>query len=173
MNLTSGNTFAIDGSAYVPRDDNMKILIFMSAASRFTNVQIDFGFIMGALIPMIIAAAAPTNYGLIWRLSLGLGVIPPLSLVYLRFKMKEPEAYSREKFQKTPYWLALKFYGPRLILVCIIWFIYDFLTYPFSIFSSAWLDAIQPQRNLWQSFGWSTLINFFYLPGALVSLILR
>ena len=99
----------------------------------FTNVQIDFGFIMGTLMPTIICAAAPHNLGLVWRLSLGLGVIPPLSLLYLRIKLKEPEAFSREKFRKgkTPYWLALKFYGPRLALVAIIWFIYDFLTYPF------------------------------------------
>jgi hypothetical protein len=96
----------------------------------FTNFQIDFGFIMGCLIPMLIAAGSPSNYGLIWRLSLGLGAIPPLSLMYLRFKLKEPESYAREGFQRarTPYWLAIKFYGPRLLLVSGIWFIYDFLT---------------------------------------------
>ena len=49
----------------------------------FTNVQIDLGFVMGCLMPMIIAAGAPHNLGLVWRLSLGLGVIPPLSLLYL------------------------------------------------------------------------------------------
>ena len=92
----------------------------------FTNVQIDLGFIFGALMPTIIAAGAPNNPGLIWRLSLGLGCVPPLSLLYLRFKLKEPEAYARNNFKKKmPYWLAMKYYGPRLILVCVIWFIYD------------------------------------------------
>ena len=182
----------------------------------FTNVQIDFGFIMGALIPTIIAAGAPHNLGLIWRLSLGLGCVPPLSLLHLRIKLKEPEAYARNNFKKNmPYWLALKYYGPRLILVSAIWFIYDctysdpcpcslspkqrrrlrcvlpsdaipasirdgstgfeacadgpsVLTYPFSIFSTAWLDVIAPGRSLWQNFGWSTVINCFYMPGALV-----
>lgn len=138
-----------------------------------------------------------------WRVSLGIGVVPPLSLLYLRIKLKvrlfaynsslrthdnydpletcidymlilgkEPEAFSREKFKKgkTPYWLAVKFYGPRLVLVSTIWFIYDFLTYPFSIYSSVWIAAIQPHTKLWQNFGWSVLVNFFYLPGALVSL---
>ncbi|EMF16861.1 MFS general substrate transporter [Sphaerulina musiva SO2202] len=137
----------------------------------FTNTQIDFGFTVGCLVPMrtIITRIAPNNLGLVWRLSLGLGVVPPLSLMYLRFKMKEPESFAREGFVhvKTPYWLALKFYGPRLCLVAGIWFIYDFLTYPFSIYSSAWIDVIQPDAALWQTFGWSALVNFFYLPGAI------
>jgi len=110
------------------------------------------------------------NYTLIWRLSLALGVVPPLSLLYLRIKLREPESYSREKFnKKTPYWLAFKFYGFRLLIVSTIWFIYDFLTYPFGIFSSTWVAAINPSSTLWVVFGWSTLINLFYVPGALVS----
>lgn len=119
---------------------------------------------------MVVTRIAPNNLGLVWRLSLGLGVIPPLSLLYLRIKLKEPESYSREGFNntKTPYWLALKFYGPRLLLVAGIWFIYDFLTYPFSIYSTAWIDVIQPNAALWQTFGWGALVNFFYLPGAIL-----
>ena len=118
---------------------------------------------------MIIAAGAPSNLTLVWRLSLGLGAIPPLSLLYLRIKLKEPEAYARNNFRKKmPYLLAVKFYGFRLVLVCIIWFIYDFLTYPFSIYSATWVAVIQPHASLWQQFGWSVVINSFYLPGALV-----
>ncbi|PPJ53339.1 hypothetical protein CBER1_00974 [Cercospora berteroae] len=134
----------------------------------FTNTQIDFGFVMGALIPMIITRIAPDNLGLVWRLSLGLGVVPPLSLLYLRIKLQEPESFSRESFTKvkTPYWLAFKFYGPRLAMVAGVWFIYDFLTYPFSLYSSVWIQVIQPNAALWQTFGWSTLVNFFYVPGA-------
>lgn len=136
----------------------------------FTNTQIDLGFIFGTLVPMIIARAAPNNLGLVWRLSLALGVIPPLSLMYLRIRLKEPQSYIREGFKntKTPYWLALKFYGPRLFLVSTIWFIYDFLTYPFGIYSSTWIKVIQPDSALWQTFGWSVLVNFFYLPGAIL-----
>lgn len=119
---------------------------------------------------MVITRIAPNNLELVWRLSLALGVIPPLSLMYLRIKLKEPESFSREGFKhvKTPYWLALKFYGPRLLLVSGIWFCYDFLTYPFSIYSSAWIDVIEPNAALWQTFGWSALVNFFYLPGAIL-----
>lgn len=42
------------------------------------------------------------------------------------------------------------------------------MTYPFSIYSSKWISVIQPNENLWQDFGWSTLVNFFYLPGAIM-----
>lgn len=118
---------------------------------------------------MIVTYIAPHHLHAVWRICLGLGVIPPLSLLYLRLKLKEPESYARENFRrKTPYWLALKFYGPRLLVVCLIWFIYDFLTYPFSIYSSTWIGVIQPKAQLWQTFGWSCLVNFFYLPGAIL-----
>lgn len=111
----------------------------------FTNVQIDFGFILGALVPTIVAAIAPHHLHAVWRICLGLGVIPPLSLIYLRFKLDEPESYARENFRngKTPYWLALKFYGPRLALVSAIWFIYvshrDTYLTPFHRTPAFWL----------------------------------
>ena len=89
-------------------------------------MQIDFGFVVGTLVLMVVTRIASDNLGLVWRLSLGLGVVPPLSLMYLRVKLKEPEASSWEKFRKTPYLLASKYYGPRLVLAPIIWFIYDF-----------------------------------------------
>lgn len=136
----------------------------------FTNVAIDIGFVGGPLIAMIISAGT-SNLTVVWRTTLGLAVVPPFLLLYLRFKLKEPESYSRENFKrgKTPYWLALKFYAPRLLVVMTIWFIYDFLTYPFGIFSTVWIADITPNPKLWQTFGWSTLINLFYVPGALVS----
>ena len=50
----------------------------------------------------------------------------------------------------------------------LIWFIYDFSSYSFSIYSSAWLTIILgDSAPIWKSFGWTTLINVFYLPGAI------
>jgi hypothetical protein len=43
-----------------------------------------------------------------WRVALGLGIIPPLSLLYLRLKLNEPEEFNRERMRKFPYWLILK-----------------------------------------------------------------
>nr|POE93449.1 putative metabolite transport protein [Quercus suber] len=96
------------------------LALYLVRPSAITIRKHDFDLIsfQGNLLPMIIAAGAPNNLGLIWRLSLGLGVVFPLSLIYFRFKLQEPESVSRNNFRKvrTPYWLALKFYGPRLFL---------------------------------------------------------
>ena len=50
----------------------------------------------------------------------------------------------------------------------MIWFIYDFSAYSFSIYSSAWLQLILGKSApLWKTFGWNTIVNVFYLPGAI------
>lgn len=45
-----------------------------------------------------------------WRVTLALGVIPPMSLFYLRLKLKEPEEFNREtmKDTHTPWLLVIK-----------------------------------------------------------------
>lgn len=94
----------------------------------FTDFQIDLGFVAGVLVPMILVLIFGENHlRAAWRVALGLGVVPPLSLFYLRLKLKEPEEYNRQRMKKYPYWLILKFYGFRLAVVSIIWFIYDFV----------------------------------------------
>ena len=136
----------------------------------FTNVQIDFGFVLSTLVPMILVLIFSENHlRAAWRVALGLGVIPPLSLFYLRLKMKEPEEFNRQRMTKYPYGLILRFYWWRLIIVSAIWFIYDFSTYSFSIYSTSWLAIIiGDSAPLWVTFGWGTLTNFFYIPGALL-----
>ena len=136
----------------------------------FTNVQIDFGFVASTLAPMIVVLACTENHlRAAWRIILGLGVIPPLSLIYLRAKLNEPEEFKRESMRntRTPWTLVLKFYWFRLAVVSLIWFIYDFSAYSFSIYSSAWISVILGEdAPIWQSFGWNTIVYAFYLPGA-------
>lgn len=105
-----------------------------------------------------------------WRISLGLGVVPPLVLFFLRLRLKEPEEFKRESMRnvRTPYWLALKFYGFRLLAISLIWFIYDFSAYGFGIYSSTIVNTIIPNGTLAQSFGWNTVINLFYIPGCML-----
>jgi MFS family permease len=127
-----------------------------------TNFAIDAGFVVAALVPMILVLIFTENHlRAAWRVSLGLGVIPPLSLLWLRVKLKEPEQYNRQKMNKYPIWLIVKFYWFRLIVVSLIWFIYDFSAYSFGIYSSAWLALILPKSApLWKSFGWFvTFVN--------------
>lgn len=69
---------------------------------------------------------------------------------------------------RTPWLLVIKYYWFRLIIVSLIWFIYDFSAYSFNIYSSSILDnLLGSDTALWKSFGWSTLITFFYMPGCI------
>ncbi|TVY35379.1 Glycerophosphocholine permease [Lachnellula occidentalis] len=87
----------------------------------FTNVMIDWGFVIGAFIPyLMVVICTEKHLRLVWRLSLGLGVVPPLLLLYLRIKLKEPEEF---KSKTAP---------------------------------------------LTTVFGWNTVINLFYIPGAIL-----
>lgn len=62
----------------------------------FTNVMIDFGFVLGAFIPyLMVVICTEKHLRLAWRLSLGLGVVPPLLLLYLRIKLEEPEEFKK------------------------------------------------------------------------------
>ncbi|KAH8666763.1 major facilitator superfamily domain-containing protein [Xylariales sp. PMI_506] len=137
----------------------------------FTNTMIDWGFVAGAFVPYVVTAAAgETRYSTIWRTTLGIGVVFPLILFVMRLRLKEPEEYSRNsmKHVKIPYKLTLKFYGFRLFIVSFIWFLYDFSTYSFGIYSDTILANIYGDtEKLTTIFGWSTVINLLYLPGAL------
>ncbi|KAF4763841.1 hypothetical protein HAV15_001689 [Penicillium sp. str.  len=134
----------------------------------FTNFQIDFGFVVAALVSMILVLIFTENHlHACWRVALGLGVIPPLSLMYLRLKMDEPEEFNQERMHKFPILLIIKFYWKRLAVVSTIWFLYDFSAYSFGIYSSAWLKIILGDTApLWKSFGWTTVVNSFYIPGS-------
>jgi len=119
---------------------------------------------------IVVLAATEDHLRAAWRICLGLGIIPPLSLLYFRIKLREPEAFERESMAKakTPVWLVIKFYWFRLLIVGLIWFIYDFSAYGFGIYSSYILDNLLGNDNrLWVTFGWNTLINLFYMPGCI------
>jgi len=120
---------------------------------------------------IVVLITGPNHLQVAWRVCLGLGIIPPLSLLYLRLKLNEPESYKRSSMSKTrtPYWLCIKFYWFRLLIVAWIWFLYDFSSYSFGLFSSQLLDNLLGNTSaLWISFGWNTLLNFFYMPGCII-----
>lgn len=139
----------------------------------FTNTAIDWGFVIGAFVPYVVAAACHNgHYSTQWRTSLGIGVVFPLILFVLRLRVKEPEEFSKNSMAhvKTPWLLVLRFYGLRLFVVSLIWFIYDFSVYPFGIYSSSILANIYDSDTapLTTIFGWNTVINLFYIPGTVL-----
>lgn len=75
----------------------------------FTDFLIDFGFVVSSLVVMILVLIfTENNLYPVWRIALGLGVIPPLSLLWLRYKLKEPEEFNRERMHTYPYKLIFK-----------------------------------------------------------------
>ena len=95
--------------------------------------MIDFGFVIAAFVPLVLYWIFGDNHlRAVWRLSLGLGVIPALAVLVWRIRMQEPERFKRDsmKHVRIPYWLVLKRYGWSLAAISTTWFIYDFITYP-------------------------------------------
>ena len=101
--------------------------------------------------------------------------------------MEEPERYREDgmKNANTPYVLVIKTYWKRLLAVGGTWFLYNFLVYPFNVYSSYIVDIILPpekvfhlkgresdsQKTMVKTLGYSTVIILFYLPGSLLGAV--
>ncbi|KDR66707.1 hypothetical protein GALMADRAFT_232343 [Galerina marginata CBS 339.88] len=136
-----------------------------------TNCMIDFGFVVSAFVPLVLFWIFGNDHlRAIWRLSLGLGVVPALGVFLWRLSMDEPTRYKKDsmKYARIPYMLVLRRYGGRLAAISFIWFLYDFIAY-FGIYSSIILDRVTGgSDSLVVIFGWNVVINLFYMPGTIV-----
>ncbi|KAG6873955.1 hypothetical protein C0995_008994 [Termitomyces sp. Mi166 len=103
-----------------------------------TNTMIDFGF-------------GDNHLRAVWRLSLGLGVVPAFLVFLWRLNMEEPERYRKESMRRTriPYGLVLRRYGVRLAAI-----------------STSCLTNNSDSLSV--VFGWNVVINLFYIPGTLI-----
>ncbi|KAG2361276.1 major facilitator superfamily domain-containing protein [Suillus spraguei] len=137
-----------------------------------TNTMIDTGFVIGAFVPLVLYWIFGNNHlRAVWRLSLGLGVVPAVGVFFWRLRMEEPTRYKRDsmKYVRIPYMLVIKRYWRGLFGLSLAWFIYDFITYPFGLYSSTITDAvIGGKSSLAVVFGWSVVINLFYIPGTVI-----
>ncbi|GEQ68628.1 hypothetical protein JCM33374_g2296 [Metschnikowia sp. JCM 33374] len=136
----------------------------------FTNFSIDAGFVVSSFVPMVLLwIFSEKHLNAIWRLTLGLGAIPPLALFFMRRKMNNSDAFDKlhmKSVKKFPLWLVVKFYWFRLAVVSIIWFVYDFSVYSFGLYSSYILTEILPGNDTYKAWGWNVVFNLFYIPGA-------
>lgn len=88
------------------------------------------------------------------------------------------------KYVRIPYGLVFRYYGFRLLVVSMIWFLYDvrsaphtyrlssdkpqFSSYSFGIYSPTIVNGIiGTNASLATTFGWNVVINLFYIPGAM------
>ncbi|KAL4062220.1 major facilitator superfamily domain-containing protein [Scleroderma citrinum] len=96
-----------------------------------TNTMIDIGFVVAAFVPLVLYwIFGPNHLRAVWRLSLGLGVIPALAVFFWRLRMEDPDCYKKNsmKTASIPYWLVIKRYWKGLLGLSLSWFIYDFIT---------------------------------------------
>ncbi|PWN49827.1 MFS general substrate transporter [Violaceomyces palustris] len=140
-----------------------------------TNTMIDLGFVVAAFVPLVLLWIFGMNHlEWVWRLSLGLGAIPPLSVLFFRFGMQEPEHYRKGAIKRNvPWLLVIKRYWVRLTAVCLAWFAYDYVSYPAGIYSSLIVNQVIPNSTLYSSFAFSIALNAFYLPGTFVGALIN
>lgn len=76
----------------------------------------------------------PNHLRAVWRVSLGLGVVPAAAVFLWRLRMQEPKRYRQDSMKnvKIPYLLIFKRYWKGLAALSLTWFLYDFITYPVS-----------------------------------------
>ncbi|GAA6060458.1 hypothetical protein JCM10212_000886 [Sporobolomyces blumeae] len=136
-----------------------------------TNTMIDIGFVVAAFVPLVcIWIFSESHLRAVWRVSYGLGVVPALGVLLWRLKMLgEPTSYRKSAIRKNvPYKLVFKRYWRSMLGVSVAWFIYDFIVYPFGLFSSQIVDTITGGSDkLTTVFAWNIVINAFYLPGTI------
>ncbi|KAJ5765915.1 hypothetical protein N7520_005474 [Penicillium odoratum] len=137
------------------------------------DLSASLGFAFGSLVPLILLLCfhqQVKHYEAVWRVSLAMGAIAPLSIFWFRYRMVVSSAYRKSsmKKQRLPYWLAIKKYWRPLLGVSGSWFIYNYISYPFGLFSSTIVGQVNPSSSLALTMAWGTLINCFYIPGAFI-----
>ncbi|KIY51451.1 MFS general substrate transporter [Fistulina hepatica ATCC 64428] len=139
-----------------------------------TNTMIDLGFVMAYFIPFVLLYVSICNHNVwTWRLTLGLGAVAPLFVLFFRLRMSEPARFRQSTMKRMnisdyPWWLIFKRYWPRVLAIAVVWWIYDWIAYPSGLYATTITDSALPaDASLTRQIGWSCLINFFYMPGTL------
>ncbi|PTU21995.1 hypothetical protein P175DRAFT_0508881 [Aspergillus ochraceoroseus IBT 24754] len=145
-----------------------KIRGFLVAST--TDFAVDLGFVMAGVVALIVLACfhQETRQG-VWRVCFGLGFVLPLVVCFFRIRMINSTQYRKHAIKsRYPYWLVLKRYWKPMLGTALSWFCYDFVTYPFGIFSSTIISQLNPNNTMVENIGYGTVVNCFYLPGCLV-----
>src|SRR5487761_1359147 len=156
--------------------------------------------VIGPVVALTLLASG-VNHVLAWRIMLGLGAIPALSVVYLRSRMPESprfaaqvqgreaqaradiERYSQgvvrsagEGADRVRSSLRRFLSTPRTLLLILgtagSWFLLDYVYYGNTISAPVILAGVAPKANLMESTAW-TLILFalFAVPGYILALL--
>ncbi|KAK1596510.1 major facilitator superfamily transporter [Colletotrichum navitas] len=141
--------------------------------AMLADLSASLGYVWGGLVPLLLLLCAGQNvsrYHIVWRTSFALGMAPPLLIFWFRMRMAVSTAYRKSALrkQKVPYWLAFKRYWRPLLGAASTWFLYNWISIPFGIFSSTIISRANVEDNLVQTLGWGVVINCFYIPGPFI-----
>ncbi|KAF5604292.1 metabolite transport GIT1 [Fusarium pseudocircinatum] len=163
----TGSTEASDETSFVRRRRGLLV-------AAATDFSIDLGFVMAGVVALIVLAAYHQHVGDgVWRINFGIGFVLPVALLFLRLRQFDSTQYKKHAIkQDIPYLLVIKRYWKPMLGTSLAWFFYDFVTYPFGIFSSTIIATLNPKDTLQQNIGFGTVVNCFYLPGCVVGGIL-
>ncbi|KAG8161206.1 hypothetical protein KVR01_009470 [Diaporthe batatas] len=169
----AGGEYPVSGAGAVEATDEShqyrKHRGFMFA--MLADLSSSLGYVWGGLVPLLLLLCVGQEvdkYDVVWRTSFALGLVPPLVIFWFRLKMAVSTAYRKSALrkQRTPYLLAIKRYYRPLIGCATTWFLYNWISIPFGIFSSTIISRANiGDKQLVKNFGWGTLINCFYIPG--------
>ncbi|KAK8165346.1 metabolite transport protein [Phyllosticta citrichinensis] len=134
------------------------------------DLSASLGYVWGGLVPLLLLLCTGQQvdkYPIVWRTSFSLGLVPPLSIFWFRLRMSVSTAYrtSSMRRQRVPYLLAVKRYWRALLGCSATWFMYNFVSVPFGIFSSTITSRVNAGDSLVKNLGWGVVINCFYIPG--------
>ncbi|KAJ5462096.1 uncharacterized protein N7458_003648 [Penicillium daleae] len=135
-----------------------------------TDFAVDLGFVAAGLVALIVLACYhQQNSEGVWRVTFGLGMVLPLAVCFFRVRMMNSTQYRKHAIKSHyPYWLVLRRYWKPMLGTSLAWFCYDFVTYPFGLFSSTIVEQFNPNNTTVQNIGYGTVINSFYLPGCIL-----
>ena len=141
--------------------------------AMLADLSSSLGYVWGGLVPLLLLLCTHQkveNYDIVWRTSFALGLIPPLSIFWFRMRMAISTAYRKSSLrkQRTPCLLAFRRYWRPLLGCSTTWFLYNYVSIPFGIFSSTITSRVNPDASLVKSLGWGVVINCFYIPGPFI-----
>ncbi|KAK9365188.1 major facilitator superfamily domain-containing protein [Lipomyces kononenkoae] len=117
------------------------------------------------------AASGLKHMSTIWRVYFGIGCVFPLIVFYFRLKLVTSKLYKNEAIKRrVPYVLVIRYYWRRILGTAGSWFVFDFVTYPNSIFSASIISEIVPDSatNLLKTGEWTLLLTSLAVPGVIL-----
>lgn len=141
--------------------------------AMLADLSSSLGYVWGGLVPLLLllcVGGRVESYGVVWRASFALGLVPPVVIFWFRLRMAVSTAYRKSALrkQRVPYLLAVKRYWRALVGCATTWFMYNYISVPFGIFSSTIMSRVNPDDSLIKTLGWGVVINCFYIPGPFI-----